>query len=49
MRGILGQYVIVIPDMQMIIVRLGHKRSNNPDGKPNDYKFYAEQVIKMFE
>lgn len=49
MRGILGQYVIVIPDMQMIIVRLGHKRSNNPDGKPNDYKFYAEQVIKMYE
>jgi CubicO group peptidase (beta-lactamase class C family) len=26
-RGILGQYVIVIPSRKMVIVRLGHKRS----------------------
>lgn len=28
-RGILGQYIIVIPSKRMVIVRLGHKRSGN--------------------
>lgn len=27
-RGILGQYIIVIPDKKVVIVRLGHKRSD---------------------
>ncbi|MET0636239.1 MAG: serine hydrolase [Chitinophagaceae bacterium] len=27
-RGILGQYIIVIPSRQLVIVRLGHKRSS---------------------
>lgn len=49
MRGILGQYVIVVPDMKLIIVRLGHKRSTDANGKANDYPFYASEVIKMFE
>ncbi|MEO5564313.1 MAG: serine hydrolase [Chitinophagaceae bacterium] len=28
-RGILGQYIIVIPSKKVVIVRLGHKRSSN--------------------
>jgi CubicO group peptidase (beta-lactamase class C family) len=28
-RGILGQYIIVIPSKNIVIVRLGHKRSGN--------------------
>ena len=28
-RGILGQYIIVIPSKNMVIVRLGHERSDN--------------------
>ncbi len=27
-RGILGQYIIVIPSKKMVMVRLGHKRSD---------------------
>lgn len=27
-RGILGQYIMVIPDLNTVIVRLGHKRAN---------------------
>ena len=27
MRGILGQYVIAIPELNMVICRMGHKRS----------------------
>jgi CubicO group peptidase (beta-lactamase class C family) len=32
-RGILGQYIIVIPDKKMVVVRLGKKRA---DRDPND-------------
>lgn len=28
-RGILGQYIIVIPSKKIVLVRLGHKRSDN--------------------
>ncbi|MCM1170383.1 MAG: serine hydrolase [Bacteroides sp.] len=27
-RGILGQYIMVIPDLDMVVVRLGHKRAS---------------------
>lgn len=47
-RGILGQYVIVIPDMKIIVVRLGHVRSTDENGKANDYPVYIEEVIKMY-
>jgi CubicO group peptidase (beta-lactamase class C family) len=47
-RGILGQYVIVIPDMKIIIVRLGEKRSTDTNGKANDYPIFIEEVIKMY-
>jgi CubicO group peptidase (beta-lactamase class C family) len=33
-RGILGQYIIVIPDQKMVIVRLGKKREAE---KKNDH------------
>lgn len=48
MRGILGQYVIAVPDMNMIIVRLGKKRSTGEDGIPNDYPVIIREAIKMF-
>lgn len=48
MQGILGQYVIVIPEDNLIIVRLGHKRGKKED-KPfsNDFYEYIEEVYKM--
>ncbi|SFC95111.1 serine hydrolase domain-containing protein [Algibacter pectinivorans] len=49
MRGHLGQYVIVEPEDNVIIVRLGHKKS--PDqgiGKfTNDITVYIEEAYKM--
>ncbi|MBK7855132.1 MAG: hypothetical protein IPJ79_09685 [Bacteroidetes bacterium] len=45
---ILGQYVIAVPDMNMIIVRLGKKRSTGEDGIPNDYPVIIRESIKMF-
>ena len=49
MRGHLGQYVIIQPEDNVIIVRLGHQKS--PDagiGKfTNDITLYIEEAYKM--
>ena len=48
MRGILGQYVVVIPDLQLIFVRLGHRRSDKgPDGKLTDLPVFIKGVLEM--
>jgi CubicO group peptidase (beta-lactamase class C family) len=49
-RGILGQYVICVPDMNMIVVRLGHKRIKNPsDDHPSDMFIYLDAALKIYE
>jgi len=51
MRGHLGQYVIVQPEDNVIIVRLGHQKS--PDAKiggyTNDISIYIDEAYKMLE
>lgn len=49
MRGILGQYVIVIPEDDLIIVRLGHQVGDRPEGQEHsdDFYQYIGQVYKM--
>ena len=51
MRGILGQYVITIPEDDLIIVRLGHQVGDRPEGQEHseDFYIYIEQVYKMLE
>ncbi|WBL25608.1 serine hydrolase domain-containing protein [Zunongwangia sp. HGR-M22] len=51
MRGILGQYVIVIPEDDLIIVRLGQglkKREGEAKHSPDFYK-YIDETYKMLE
>lgn len=48
MRGILGQYVITIPEDNLIIVRLGHHRSPDlMDSFPLDYYIYIDEAYEM--
>ncbi len=48
MRGILGQYVICIPQDGITIVRLGHHRSPPTDTKAgSDYSIYINEAYKM--
>ncbi|OUR93871.1 serine hydrolase [Flavobacteriales bacterium 34_180_T64] len=50
MRGHLGQYVIVQPEDNLIIVRLGHKNAKGPDPTilfSNDIHTYIDEAYNM--
>jgi len=49
MQGHLGQYVIVIPQDDLIIVRLGHLRDERADGNfhRKDFYVYIDEAYKM--
>jgi CubicO group peptidase (beta-lactamase class C family) len=49
MRGVLGQYVIVIPEDDLIIVRLGHNLMKRKDGQEHspDFFIYIDEAYKM--
>ena len=52
-RGFLGQYIVVIPEINVVFVRLG-KKEDDKSSKKNDYmmtddfKFFTEQIIKNY-
>jgi len=45
-RGILGQYIIVIPEYDMVVVRLGHERQGNDNNHTTDFRVIVEEVLK---
>jgi CubicO group peptidase (beta-lactamase class C family) len=48
MRGILGQYVIVIPEDDLIIVRLGHQRGNKTELPfSSDFYVFVEEAYAI--
>jgi CubicO group peptidase (beta-lactamase class C family) len=49
-RGILGQYIICIPDQKMVIVRLGKKRKtkNDKSTHPPDVFLYIDAALDMY-
>ena len=48
-RGILGQYIIVVPQKNMVIVRLGHKRDKVKEGDtPIDLFLYIDKAFQSF-
>lgn len=47
-RGIRGQYIFAIPGLQLIVVRLGHKRaSKSGDELPEDIYVYLDAAMAM--
>jgi CubicO group peptidase (beta-lactamase class C family) len=50
MRGILGQYIFVIPDENAVVVRLGHKRSEEKhEHHPADAWIYLNEAFRIIE
>lgn len=48
MRGILGQYIFIIPDKNMVIVRLGHKRDKEKiNDHPKDVYTFLDAALSM--
>ncbi|HNQ12228.1 MAG TPA: serine hydrolase [Bacteroidia bacterium] len=50
-RGILGQYIFVIPSINLVCVRLGHERSEQRDenGKLIETDVYFKELTKVFK
>lgn len=49
-RGILGQYILIIPDRDLIMVRLGHKRDPNVGAEvPIDLIDYLNISLRILE
>ncbi len=47
-RGILGQYIFIIPEKKAVVVRLGSKRSSTYSGKvPDDVFLYLDEALSM--
>ena len=49
MRGVNGQYVIVIPELDLVAVRLGHKRERSVNKSTLDLSLYIEEIIKKYD
>lgn len=48
-RGILGQYILCIPDLDILIVRLGERRlPNDSDDVPQDVFYYLDAALTMY-
>ena len=48
-RGILGQYIICIPDQKMVVVRLGKKREKrHGNDHPLDLYYYIDAALEMY-
>ena len=47
-RGILGQFIIVVPEYDLIIVRLGHKKGTKIGEQQGEVYTYIEEAIKLF-
>lgn len=49
-RGILGQYIICIPSLNLVIFRAGYKRGKKlPTDHPEDLYWYIDAAIAMIE
>ncbi len=50
-RGILGQYIICVPYLDLIIVRTGHKRGDKKEGDdhPSDVFVYLDFAAKLLQ
>ncbi len=48
--GMLGQYIIVVPEKKLIIVRLGNNQNDEKDakGRPTSAQMFVNEIIKSY-
>ena len=49
-RGLYGQYIIIVPEKNMVIVRTGMNKNENLDqkGRPKEVEKYVIEAVKIF-
>lgn len=47
MRGILGQFVIVIPELDLVVVRLGHELGPKRENHAEAFRVVVREVLRM--
>ncbi|AZI67061.1 class C beta-lactamase-related serine hydrolase [Kaistella daneshvariae] len=49
-RGLYGQYIIIVPEKNMVIVRTGMNKNENLDakGRPKEVEKYVVEAVKIF-
>jgi CubicO group peptidase (beta-lactamase class C family) len=48
-RGILGQYILVLPKEKLIVVRLGHQRDKDEQGNLRDVQLYLQELSTLLK
>lgn len=50
-QGLYGQYIIIVPEKQLVIVRTGSNKNQNRDqkGRPKQVSFLVDEVSKIFK
>lgn len=48
MRGILGQYVIVLPELEIVVVRLGKKRGEVVNNHPQEVRMMIKEMYQHY-
>ena len=50
MRGFLGQYVAIVPDKNIVVVRLGKKeeKSGGEIDPPDSFSFFMNEVLMKY-
>ena len=49
-RGLYGQYIIIIPEKNMVIVRTGMNKNENLDakGRPKEVEKYVQEAARIY-
>ncbi len=49
MSGLGGQYIIAVPERDLVIVRLGREKLPNTDNHPEDFHIIMNEILKLFD
>lgn len=49
LQGTMGQFIVIVPEMDVVIVRTGHKIQKGKNRVPHCVQTYTDEVLKMLQ